>query len=67
MQNIKALVLILLVSLTVACSQDKDDNKKASGDHVWKSQTDTIQTSKDMAKKIQQSLDQEKKDLDANQ
>lgn len=66
MQNIKALLLILLFSLSVACSQEEDKNKKVSGDHVWKQQTDTIQASKDAAKKIQQSLDQEQKDLDAN-
>jgi outer membrane biogenesis lipoprotein LolB len=66
MQNIKALVLILLVSLTVACSQEDDKNKKVSGDHVWKQQTDTIQASKDAAKKIQQSLDQEQQNLDKN-
>ena len=66
MQNINALLLILLFSLSVACSQEEDKNKKVSGDHVWKQQTDTIQASKDAAKKIQQSLDQEQKDLDAN-
>ena len=66
MQNLKTLVLILLFSLTVACSQEEDKNKKVGGDHVWKQQTDTIQASKDAAKKIQQSLDKEQQNLDEN-
>jgi hypothetical protein len=66
MQNIKSLILVLIFSLTVACSDEDDKNKTRTGDHVWKQQTDTIQASKDAAKKIQQSLDQEQQKLDQN-
>lgn len=66
MQNIKFLILALLVSLAVACSDEDDKKKPATGDHVWKQQTDTLQASKDAANKIQQSLDQQQQKLDEN-
>jgi hypothetical protein len=66
MQNIKILILVLLFSLTVACSDEDDKKKTASGDHVWKQQTDTLKASKDAAQKIQQSIDQEQQKLEQN-
>ena len=60
--NLLAL-LIVITSFMVACSEDNDsDNKK--GDHVWKQQTDTIQQSKDAAKKLQESLKQQQEKME---
>ncbi|MCW8900763.1 MAG: hypothetical protein OQK75_13515 [Gammaproteobacteria bacterium] len=64
------ILLILLTSMTsllVACSEDNDSVKsenKTSGDHVWKEQTDALKTSKDVAKKLQDSLNQQQQKLD---
>ena len=46
-----------------ACTDDanKPSGKKESkGDHVWKTQTDALQSAKDAAKKMQKSIDQQK-------
>lgn len=68
MNTIKTLVLVGLISSTgslmVACSDKEDRNKESTGDHVWKSKTDTIQTSKDAAKKLQEQLNLQQQKLD---
>ena len=55
-----------LVTGLVACSEDSDKGVNKSGDHVWKHQTDTLQTSKDAAKKLQESLNQQQIQMDEN-
>ena len=53
----------------VACSDDNDkqeSKKESSGDHVWKHQTDTLKSAKEMAKKMQESLDQQQEKMNDN-
>ena len=50
----------------VACTEEGDKNETKSGDHVWKHQTDTLKTSKDVAKQLQDSLNQQQKTMDEN-
>lgn len=71
MKNLKTIILVgflsSLASIMVACSDNEDKSepkKEASGDHIWKHQTDALQTSKDVAKKLQESLNQQQKKLD---
>lgn len=71
MKKIKGLILLTFISsiasMMVACSDDETQEKnqnKSSGDHVWKQQTDTLKSAKDMAKKMQQSLDQQQQKMD---
>ena len=71
MKKIKRLILLTFFSVTaltmVACSDDETQQKvqnESSADHVWKQQTDTLKASKDAAKKLQQSLDQQQKQMD---
>ena len=65
MKSIKPILLFFLLSFTVACSDDDDNKKKEiTGDHIWKQQTDALKTSKEVAKQVQKSLDQQKKKLD---
>ena len=73
MKKIKGLILLTFISGTasmmVACSDDETQQKvqnESSGDHVWKQQTDTLKSAKDMAKKMQQSLDQQQQKMDEN-
>ena len=68
MTTLKKLILIGLISssasMMVACSDEEDtSNEKASGDHVWKTQTDALQSAKDVAKKAQQSLNEQTEKL----
>ena len=61
----KIIIPFFLLSFLIACTDDENKNKKElSGDHIWKEQTDTLKTSKDVAKQLQQSLDQQKQKLD---
>lgn len=71
MEKLKKLILLVLVSsvalMMVACSEDNEQKKsenEATGDHVWKHQTDALKTSKDVAKKLQESLNQQQQKLD---
>ena len=53
----------------VACGDNPDDaatKDRANGDHVWKTQTDTLQSAKDMANKMQESLNQQQETMDNN-
>lgn len=66
MKKINTIILLSLVSILAACSdenQERSENKN-NGDHIWKQQTDTLKTSKDVAKKLQESLNQQQKKLD---
>lgn len=62
---------ILISGLVVTgCSDDPDNDdsakNEARGDHVWKSQTDTLKTAKEMTKKMQESLKQQQQTLEEN-
>lgn len=64
-KNILFVVLLSQLSLLVACS-DKDDKnvqQKVSADHVWKEQTDVLKSAQDAAKKMQETLNQNKQKL----
>lgn len=53
----------------VACSDDNDEQeskKESSGEHVWKHQTDTLKSAKEMAKKMQESLNQQQEKMNDN-
>lgn len=52
-----------MASFLGACSDDKATESKEN-DHVWKHQTDTLKTSKDVAKKLQDSLNQQQQKMD---
>ena len=59
---------VITFTLT-ACSDDSEKyNSKieASDDHVWKTQTDALQSAKDATKKIQESMKQQQKNMDEN-
>lgn len=70
MKKIKPTILLILVSamgtLMLGCSDDDNEKSKSksSGDHVWKQQTDALKSAKDVAGKLQQSLDQQKEKMD---
>ena len=70
MKKINTLILLVFISsissFLVACSDDKNEEKskkKSSGDHVWKQQTDTLKSAKEMSKKMQESLDEQQQKL----
>ena len=53
----------------VACTDHEDKNtqtKETRTDHVWKNQTDTLKTSKDATRKLQESLNQQQKTIDGS-
>ena len=62
---IPLIIIASIASFLVACSDDSDSEKE-KGDHVWKQQTDTLQASKDAAKKLQESLNQQQQKMDEN-
>ena len=67
--GISLILVSCMASLLVACSEDTDSAKsknKTNGDHVWKHQTDTLKASKDAAKKLQDSLNQQQQKMDEN-
>ena len=70
MYNLKSILsLIFTASLAaglVACSEENNKDEAKSGDHIWKHQTDTLQTSKDVAKQLQDSLNQQQNNMDEN-
>jgi len=74
MTNFKKSILIGFISMlgliVTGCSDDKGNNdsskNKVEGDHVWKSQTDTLKAAKEMSKKMQESLNQQQQKLDEN-
>ena len=73
MKKIKTLILVAqilgIASLMIACSDDEENKAsqtETQGDHIWKHQTDTLKTSKDAAKKLQESLNLQQQKLDEN-
>lgn len=73
MKNIKSTVLLgfiaIMALVTSACTEKTEqasDKKDASGDHVWKTQTDALQSAKDMADEMQKSLKQQQEKMNEN-
>lgn len=68
MTLLKARLLIIIPALFFlgACTDDENNKEELTGNHVWKQQTDTLQTSKDVAKQLQQSLDKQQEQLNTN-
>lgn len=75
MKKINTLILLVFVlsisSFLASCSDDKNEDKRedksekqSSGDHVWKQQTDALQSAKEIAKKAQESLEQQQQKID---
>jgi len=68
MKKTKMLILVLFSSVSLimaACSDDKkEQTNKNKGDHVWKQQTDTLKSAKEMAEKMQKNLEQQQQELD---
>lgn len=62
MKTLKLIFLISIIPLLASCS-DSSDNK-ASGDHVWKEQTDTIDKAKEVEAAIQKSFDLQKEAIE---
>ena len=56
---IKVFLISMIIFLT-ACSEDK----KTSGDHVWKEQTDTINKAKQVEAMIMDSAEKQKKAIE---
>ena len=59
---------VITFSLT-ACSDDSEKSSskaEATGDHVWKSQTDALQSAKDVTKKMQENIQQQQQNMDNN-
>lgn len=57
MKRFKKIILLgffsSLALTMIACSDKNEETaEKANGDHVWKTQTDALQSAKDMAKKM---------------
>ena len=60
------LTLVMGILLS-ACSDDAEQpatKAEPNGDHVWKTQTDTLQSAKDMTKKMQESIKQQQENMD---
>ena len=70
MSILKNIILLGFISLFMtACGDNPDENTKkdaAKGDHIWKSQTDTLQSAKDSVKKMQDSIKQQQESMDEN-
>lgn len=66
----KIILLGFISSLALsmlACGSDtdgKDEKEKAKGDHVWKHQTDALQSAKDVTKKMQENMKQQQEKMD---
>lgn len=57
--KLKILIALLYSTLLlVGCSGNDEDTakKETSGEHVWKTQTDTIKTARDAAADLEQTL-----------
>lgn len=53
------LACFVLLLLSSSCS----DNTENKAEHVWKNQTDALQSAKDMAEKLENNLEQQKQNL----
>ncbi len=56
-------ILIASALLLGACS-DNDDEQAKTGDHVWKTQTDALQQSKDVAKELQKNFELQQQQME---
>ena len=70
MKNLKTVIFLGVISISAqflgACSDDTEkpaSKAESTGDHVWKTQTDTLKSAKDMAKKMQESLKQQEQNM----
>lgn len=69
MNAIKIWVLAGVISSMAACSDNNDNQagkKEASGEHIWKHQTDALKTSKDAAKQLQDNLNLQQQNIEEN-
>ena len=70
MNNFKYAVLLLFFSsMLLSCSEDSEKASSKSNraaEHIWKQQTDALKSAEDVAKQLQQSLNQQKEKLDAS-
>lgn len=73
MKNLKTFIFLGFISTTAlfitSCTDETNEQtskKEKTGDHVWKTQTDTIQSAKDMANKMQESLKKQQENMDEN-
>lgn len=73
MKNFKSFLFLgLFITMTLSLPSCSDDTEKSStkteatGDHVWKTQTDALQSAKDMAKKMEETLKQQQENMDEN-
>ena len=67
--KIFTLLALTMGILLSACSDDAEQPTtkiEANGDHVWKNQTDALQSAKDMTKKMQESITQQQENMDKN-
>jgi len=60
MDTIIKVFLISLIIFLSACSEDKE----ASGDHVWKEQTDTIDKAKQVESMLMDAAEKQKKAIE---
>jgi len=62
------LILFFLSSLMLACSDNTAENtgEKKQSDHVWKQQTDALKSAKEVAGKLEESLQQHQQKMDKN-
>lgn len=67
MKSHKKFIMVFLISImslvVTSCSDDKAEKNKNKGDHVWKQQTDTLKAAKEMSKKLQESINQQQKNI----
>jgi hypothetical protein len=71
MKKITIIIFLGFISsmalMMTACSDDKkvaETKKEKKTDHVWRTQTDALQSAKDSAKKMQEDLEQQQKKLE---
>ncbi len=57
-------LLLLATALLLGACSDNNDDKAKTGDHVWKTQTDALQQSKDVAKELQKNFDLQKQQME---
>ena len=64
--TVLGLTLSMGVLLTACSDDEKQPVADTSGDHVWKTQTDALQSAKDVTKKMQESIKQQQENMDKN-
>lgn len=73
MNTFKRIILAGFISslaiVLMACNDSNNETaekQNEQADHVWKTQTDALQSAKDMAKQMQESLNQQQEKMDEN-